>query len=102
MTDDLLKSVREVKACAFHVENQGARAALERASYCAACLRLVLAHCGERAAQVVGAIPEPPIGTMPAKNRELALRAGPEANAIAGMRSMRECVVIAIRRAFCP
>ena len=56
MNDALLKSVREVRACEKHFDEgcervDGPRMSAAYNAECDACLRLVLAHCGEKAAQ---------------------------------------------------
>lgn len=54
MTDDLLKSVRDVKACGKHRSSFGQNTqAITKARICDDCLRLVLAHCGEKAVEEV-------------------------------------------------
>lgn len=54
MSIDLLKSVREVKACEIHLQTPDQyHLALWNARSCEDCLRLVLAHCGELAAGLI-------------------------------------------------
>lgn len=54
MIGDLLKSVREVRACEIHLQTPDQyHLALWNARSCEDCLRLVLAHCGENAEMVL-------------------------------------------------